>query len=328
MPVKVFITIDTEEDCWGKYSCTDNPVTNIFRLPILQDLFDQYGAIPTYLINYPVVKSEKASAVLQGIYDSGRCEIATHCHPWNTPPFEEEVNPYNSMSCNLPEELIMKKLEVLHEKIGHRFKVTPACFRSGRYAFSPSLARSIHKLGYKVDTSVTPFLDWSGDHGPNFIDFSAQSYYFDPDDILRDREDGALFEVTPSIGFFQKNAILCNSVRKSLLRKPFSWLHFSGILDRMHLLNLRWLSPEESTGSDIISLSKRFLERRHPFLNMSFHSTNLLPGKGPFVNNQQELDGFLQRIEMFLRFAVERGLTFAPLSAALEVDNADDRRLA
>lgn len=321
MAVKVFITIDTEEDCWGEYSSTHNPVNNIFCLPILQDIFDHYGAVPTYLINYPVVNDRKAVSVLHDIHERGRCEIATHCHPWNTPPFEETINKYNSMICNLPEKLIMNKLEVLHEAIVHRFQVSPICFRSGRYAFSPSVARSIHKLGYRVDTSVTPFLDWSGDNGPSFVDVSAKNYYFDPADILREKGDGQLLEVTPSIGFIQKNEIFCNVIRKLLLRKHVSLLHLQGILDRLRWLNLRWLSPEVCTGSEMVYFSKRLMERGHPFLNMFFHSTNLLPGKSPFVQNQQELDVFLERIETFLQFAVEEGLIFAGLSDSLECTN-------
>ncbi len=56
---------------------------------------------------------------------------------------------------------------------------------------------------------------------------------------------------------------------------------------------------------------------------MSFHSNSLLPGKSPFVHNQKQLEKFLHDIEMFLQFAVGHGMTFSPLSGALEgVENA------
>lgn len=85
MGIKVFMTIDTEEDSWGDFRKTHNPVGNVYRIPLLQELFDRYGAVPTYLINWPVVMDEKARDILKKIYDDGRCEIGTHCHPWNTP---------------------------------------------------------------------------------------------------------------------------------------------------------------------------------------------------------------------------------------------------
>ena len=51
---------------------------------------------------------------------------------------------------------------------------------------------------------------------------------------------------------------------------------------------------------------------------MSFHSTTLLPGKSPFVRNQQELELFLTNIEEFLLFAANEGMSFHRLSEATE----------
>ena len=115
MSIKVFITIDTEEDLWSDWRQKDNPVDNICRITILQDLFDRFGAIPTYLVNYPVVANENARNILRRVLENYRCEIGTHCHPWNTPPFEEEITIKNSMMCNLPHELLYKKYISLEE---------------------------------------------------------------------------------------------------------------------------------------------------------------------------------------------------------------------
>jgi len=318
MDVKVFITIDVEEDLWGEYKATQIPVDNVARLPILQDLFDRFGAMPTYFINWPVVTNKFASKILHEILNRGRCEIGTHCHPWNTLPIEEKINNHNSMICNLPYELIEKKLETLHEAIIDRFKVKPICFRSGRWGFGPKVAKAIHKLGYLVDTSVTPFFDWSEDGGADFSDVPTFSYWFNPDDVLREKADGPLLEVPPTIGFLQKNFKLCRLVRRKILNGPLSRYHILGILDKLKILNLRWLSPELSSGPEMILLSKKFIQTGHRFLNMAFHSTSLIPGKTPFVRNQQQLEKFLCDIEMFLQFVVDQGMTFSPLSGALE----------
>jgi len=319
MPVKLFITIDTEEDTWNKYSFDHNPVENVSRLPIIQDIFDRYGAMPTYLVNWPVVADNNARHILAEILAKGRCEIGTHCHPWNTPPFEEKINTYNSQICNLPYELIIKKIETLHKAIVKHFKITPVCFRAGRWGFGSEVARSIHNLGYRVDTSITPFVDWTNDWGHDFSEASTYTYWFDPDDILREKEGGCLLEVPPTIGFYQKNFKLCNSVRKWILKKPLSRYHVLGILDRLRILNFRWLSPEFSSGSDMIRLSKTFIQSGHDFLNLTFHSTSLLPGKSPFIHNQKQLETFFYDVEMFLEFAVNRGMTFLPLCKAVEV---------
>ena len=318
MPVKMFITIDTEEDAWDKYSTTHNPVNNIACLPRLQDIFDRYGAVPTYLVNWPVVKNKKANNILHNIFDKGRCEIGTHCHPWNTPPFEEEININNSMICNLPGELIFKKIETLHEAIVDSFKIKPVCFRAGRWGFNPKVARSIQKLGYLVDTSITPFINWADYMGPDFMQASSFSYRFAPNDVLREKAGGALLEVPPTTGFFQKNFRLCRSLKKMTSKALPVALHFPGVLNRAGILNFRWLSPEMSSGSDMIRLSKNFIRIGHRFLNMSFHSSSLLPGKTPFVRNQKQLDQFLNRIKMVLDFASDQNITFSPLHEAVE----------
>ena len=161
MSIKVFITIDTEEDLWSDWRQKDNPVDNICRITILQDLFDRFGAIPTYLVNYPVVANENARNILRRVLENYRCEIGTHCHPWNTPPFEEEITIKNSMMCNLPHELLYKKINVVHEKIIKCFGIAPICFRAGRWGFGPDVAQCIYEHGYKIDTSVSPFCDWT-----------------------------------------------------------------------------------------------------------------------------------------------------------------------
>src|ERR671922_839019 len=101
MAIRLFITIDTEEDEWGEYQSSGHHVENVKQLSRLQEIFDHYGAVPTYLVTYPVVKNGHARELLGNILSRNRCEIGTHCHPWNTPPFEEELNKRNSMLCNL-----------------------------------------------------------------------------------------------------------------------------------------------------------------------------------------------------------------------------------
>lgn len=318
MAVKIFITIDTEEDDWGDNKPGGHAFENLTRIRLVQDIFDRYGAIPTYLVTYPVTQNESGKSILLDILESGKAEIGVHCHPWNTPPFEEETNEENSMLCNLPYGLIGKKLEILHHAITKNFKVEPLCFRAGRWAFGPSVARCIREIGYKIDTSITPFFNWSNEGGPDFSDASPFPYWFDPDDVLSENSRGHILEVPVTIGFLQKDFKRCARVRKYILNGPFSQFHFLGCLDRLKILNLRWLSPELNNGEEMIRLAKTFIRLGRSSLNMCFHSTSLLPGRSPFVRNDQQLGTFLNNVEMFLRFAVARGMSFRPLSAALE----------
>ena len=319
MKTKVFITIDTEEDTWSEYSLHNNPVDNVYRIPLLQELFNRYGAVPTYLVNYPVASDQRAAAILSKYRESGVCEIGAHCHPWNTPPYVEPINKKNSMICNLPHELQYEKLRVLTETIQSNFGAKPFCFRAGRWGFGAETANAICRLGFQLDTSVSPLFDWSAQQGPDFRSAGLGTYRFEPESILVSNKQGRLLEVPPTIGFLQKNYRFCRFIREIFSNPLGRRLHTLGALDRMRIVNRRWLSPEQSPGSEMVRLSKTFVAAGFSFLNMSFHSTSLLPGKSPFVQTQADLDDFLGRIETFLKHIVKQGFEFLPLSAALDV---------
>lgn len=316
MGVKVFITIDTEEDNWGNYTSTKSTVENINQLPILQKLFNKYDAIPTYLINYPIATTPSSVEILTSFLENNMCEIGTHCHPWNTPPNKGVLSEKNSMMCNLPYEFLREKMEVMHEAIKSNFNVSPVTFRAGRWGFNENVARCLVELGYEVDTSISPFVDWSPYCGQNFRYSSTHPYYFNSGNIFQSINDGKLLEVPPTIGYFQSNFKLCDTLQHNLSKSPISKLRLLGILDRLGLLNFHWLSPELSTGEEMVRLAKRFVKSGHQFLNMSFHSTSMLPGKSPFVRNKDELNDFMNKIEVFLKYATDNGFEFLPLADA------------
>jgi len=316
LETQFIITIDTEEDSWGDYQRTGHRVDNISQIPRLQEMFDRYGAVPTYLINWAVIMDDKACGILSPIQASGRCEIGTHCHPWNTPPFEEEINSANTMMCQLPGELVQEKITRLTEAIKERLGVTPTAFRTGRWGFGPHVARALVNNGYRVDTSVSPLVDWRDDFGPDYSFAPQKPYRFAPDDIMTQRSDGSLVEIPASIGFIQGMDPILGRLRR-ILATPFArHMHLIGLFERLKLMSFRWLSPELSTADDMIALARALLKRGCPTLNLSFHSTTLLPGKSPFVRTEKDLTTFLNNIATVLEFAVERNIGFTTLSTA------------
>jgi hypothetical protein len=319
MSPKLVITVDTEEDLWAEYRREGNPVENIGALPMFQELADRYGAIPTYLVNWAVADAAASSRTLRGLVESGDCEIGMHCHPWNTPPFEEPLDRYHSMLCSLPAALVARKLENLHTRIVERVGVVPVTFRAGRWGFSESVGRSLQKLGYTIDTSISPGVDWTKDHGPDYSKAPITPYRFDPSDYLTPAPFGPLLEVPPTIGFWQGHHAARLRIRKALLgSRAARGLRLPGLLDRTRLLNFGWLSPEPSDAASMIRIARRALRNGTRTLNLCFHSTSLVPGLTPFVRTRADRADFLQRIEVFLRFAAESGIVFSRLSDATE----------
>jgi hypothetical protein len=313
--VKVAITIDTEEDQWGQYSARPCTVKNTYSVPLIQDIFDRYGAVPTYLVNYPVMTDGRASAMFEEIMVGGRCELGVHCHPWNTPPQEDENNTeFSSFLCNLSYSKIWSKMRFLRDCFIRRFDVKPASFRAGRWGFGPLVARAIMDLGYTVDTSISPLVDWTCYGGPDFFNAPRLPYRLKHPDAPLSPGSAGILEAPPTVGFFQKHSDLSAAILRQIKKNGFlTRLRLIGILDRYRVINLRWLSPETTSSRDMATLAQKRIDCGESFLNMFFHSTSLLPAMSPFVRDNQELQDFLTRIQRFLEFASAAGWKFTAL---------------
>ena len=311
--MKLIVTIDTEEDNWGNYSPTDYSLRNIDRLPALQALFNQYAVRPTYLITYPVATTEKTVRILSDLLKEGNCEIGTHCHPWNTPPYEEQCSEQNSMLSNLPEDLQYRKLRFLHNSIKQNFGIDAISFRAGRWGFSQEVAKNIVRLGYKVDTSVTPYTDWRVYGGVDYSNSSPQPYRMKWEDIS-DSFDCDLIELPASVGYLQKNFSMCNRVLESLRQAPLCKLRLIGLLHKLRLVNKVGLSPELADSRNMIQLAQRLIKNRYEILNMFFHSPSLQSGLTPFVRTAADEKRFLQTIQEFLVYARDSGIESITLS--------------
>jgi len=317
--MKLIVTIDTEEDNWGCFTSDGHTVENIQRIPELQDLFDRFQVKPTYMVDYPVVSDDRAASILKTILDKGNCEIGTHCHPWNTPPFQEATNEKNSMLCNLPAELQYKKIKFLHDAIRQRFGIDPISFRSGRWGYGPEVAKYIYELGYKVDSSITPYVDWTNDYGPDFSELSPRPFKFSSEDIYRHRPDGPLVEIPATVGYLQSNFALCNRISKLLTRQPMERFVLHKILHKLNLLNRVWLSPDVADAKNMIRLARRMMANGYQVINLFFHTPALKRGLSPFVLTQDDEVKFLERIRDVLIFARDAGIGSITLSETLSL---------
>lgn len=314
--MKLIITIDTEEDNWARYSTTDNPVENIERIIPLQRMFDRYGVKPTYLISYPVATNHRSVAILKSILEEGKCEIGMHCHPWNTPPFNRnaEIREYDTMLCNLPEEVIYTKLSSLYEAIRKNFAIIPVSFRAGRWGFNEAVARSLFRLGFHIDSSVTPFENWAIYQGPDFRHYEPSPFRFDPDNIALQSSSGAMLQVPVSIGFLQRNFRLCHRITQHFEKWIYKRIHMKGILSRLGLVNKVWLSPEVATAGAMAKLAKRMMTMKFSCLNMTFHSTSLTAGFSPFVQSNEQEATFFSSIAQFLEVTTNDGIESSTLA--------------
>ncbi|BBO88536.1 hypothetical protein [Desulfosarcina ovata] len=313
--MKLLITIDTEEDNWNRYSPTVNPVCNIKGIERLQKIFDKFSVKPTYLITYPVANTTDSINILKPIMEKGNCEIGAHCHPWNTPPLNdlEPVNKTDTMICNLPENMIYKKIALLHQTIKKNFGIAPTSFRTGRYGFSKEVAQTLVKLKYKVDSSITPYTNWNHKHGPDFSNKTPHFFWYGSNGKKIYRI-GKLLEVPVSVGFLQSNFDLRNRFLKFAEQDIFKRIHLVGLLDYLNIVSKAWLSPEIESLDTMIKLSKQLRKNKFNCLNLTFHSSSLVEGLSPFTTTRKDVERLLEKISDFISFERRNGIESQTLS--------------
>ncbi|MDQ4088366.1 MAG: glycosyltransferase, partial [Pseudomonadota bacterium] len=194
MAPELLIVVDTEEEFdWSKpFSRAATSTRSIPAQARAHRIYDRFGIVPTYVVDYPVATDPKAARFLRGLRDEGRAEIGVHLHPWVTPPHGEEVSRRNSYHCNLPPELERAKIVAATEAVAEAFGERPTVFKAGRYGFGPNTARVLAELGYCVDCSKLPHTDLRSDGGPDFRGTPADPHWL-PEGLL---------EVPLTIGFF------------------------------------------------------------------------------------------------------------------------------
>ena len=316
--VVVIVSIDTEEDNW-RPSRSGVTLENIGELRPLAEFFRRLGVRPTYFTAYRVAIDSRAADALQDACDRGGGEIAAHLHPWNTPPLLQALVPRNSMLKNLPADLQLAKIERLTAALEETFGFPPRAFRAGRYGLGRDTVGALLRCGYRVDSSVCPFISWEDfDDGPNFVGAPLAPYHLAPDrDVTQPAPSGPLVEIPLSFGFSRRPFSFWEPVRRLLDVAPLRWFHLAGVAARTGLVNRIALSPELASVADMLTLSRQLLELGVPHLQLSWHTPSLKPGLSPFAATAADVarlyasvDAYLDGLARFTR------VTFATISEA------------
>lgn len=307
------VTIDTEEDDWGRYEQDGATTRNIAHLPELQDLFERWGARPTYLVNRPPLLERASVEILGRLAARPDVEIGAHCHPWNTPPSTGE-GPERSMMSSLDDAANRGKIREVKDRLRGELGVTPRCFRAGRWGFGGSVARPLRDEGFAIDTSVTPFVDWRDMGGPDYTHAPTEPYRFHPDAPLEPDEAGSLVQLPATVGFLRGDFTRAARTRRRLEAGALTRRTLVGPLDRLGFFAKRWLSPENSNAQTMIRLAESCIRAGQTCLQVTFHSSALLPGATPFVRTEDDRREFFGRLDRFLSYCKRSGFEFLTLS--------------
>ena len=294
----LLVIVDTEgEFAWDQpFNRNAIGTTSIASQPLMHArVFDKFGIVPTYMVDWPVATTRSAVATLRTLLDADRCEIGAHLHPWVSPPYEEALSDYNSYGGNLPRQLEYDKLRLLTETIADAFGEQPLAFKAGRYGLGPHTAESIASLGYGVDASVVPYSAFTADGGPDFRTFDEHPYWF----RAGDRELLELPVTTGYCGWLRRFGPRLHDVAQKP-RAPRA--RVGGLLARSRALERVRLSPEVASGAEMRRLTGALLAGGCQVFSLTYHSPSMMPGHTPYVRSEADLERLIATVHDYCRW--------------------------
>lgn len=297
-PPRLFVVVDTEAEFnWEQpFARNLTKVTAMNDVERGQAVFDEYGLRPIYVVDFPIASQSSSVSRLRAMLDRDACYIGAHLHPWTTPPFKEELSSLNSYPGNLTAELEEQKLICLLDTIRERFGVSPMFYKAGRYGIGPATAETLARHGIKVDLSVMPGTNLTGQDGPDFRALDAVPYWAADGKLLMLPMTRSSVGLTPSL----------SRISEAVQQAPgLRWLQMKPVLSRLRLANIITLTPEGVTAAEQIRLIKSMLHQGRRLFVMHYHSPSLSPGHTSYVRTAEDAAHFIQRIRDVCRFFFE-----------------------
>lgn len=297
--VLFLITIDTECDHDPKWT-RSQPLA--FRSVCegvpqrLQPLFEAVGAVPAYLLTVEVMEDRQCVDTLRSLH--GHFELGTHLHSAFIEP-QKKYQDYAGVDspdfqCHCAPEIEYEKLANLTRLFQREFGYAPRSFRAGRFGAGPNTIDALERLGYLVDTSVTPYMLWEHPDGPvDYRDAPEQPYAPAPGSLTRRGRDARGIVEIPV------------SMRPRFLRNA-QWLR-------------PWMSSVESMKEVVRYQLKRHARSRTVVLNMMFHSMEVIPQATPYPQSEEEVSRYLDALYAILAWCRDQGYGFVSPTVAAEI---------
>ena len=293
----LFVVVDTEEefDWAAPLSRSNTSVRAARHIDRLQTLVSRYGIRPTYVVDYPIASQPDGWEPFKEIADSGEAAIGAHLHPWVNPPYVDgSCGGRNSYGCRLGAGLERDMIRALQLEIEDSFGVAPLVYKAGRYGFGPTTAQTLESLGFAIDVSVNPRMDFTSDGGPTFEAFDAQPFFFG--------DQRQLLEIPCTTDFVGICGPVAGGIHRTISHETLQPLRLVGIMARLGVVNKIMLSPETSRLEEMIVLTRTLMNRGVRTFSLTLHSPSVEPGCTPYVRTRTDLEAFLDRIAAYCDF--------------------------
>lgn len=276
---RFIVFVDTEEEFdWGKpLDRNVRGVSHMAAMPSAHSYFARHHVPLNYLVDHPIATTPSSIEILRGLIEDGRSSIGTQLHPWVNPPFDEEVNGFNSFTGNLALALQEAKLAELTEAITAAFGKRPIAYRAGRYGIGPQTLELLAAQGYRVETSMRSAYDYSSEGGPDFSAIRNHGF-----------RAGGLIELPLTTVFTGWGRPRGPALYRLMERIPKG----HGISARLGMLSRVALTPEDMPLAEAKEAVRIAVGEGLRLLNFSFHSPSVEPGHTPYVRDASDLQAF------------------------------------
>ena len=314
------ITVDTEaDDQWSRPS--PRTVRNLAGLSRMQTMCESLGVPPTYLITSEVAASAQKMPEVVEATARNAAEIGAHLHPWTTPPFDPEesgtpADEVHTMPSELASDLLRMKMVTLTAEVAEILGRGPTAFRAGRFGMSQAVANVLAELGYLVDSSVTPGIDWHGrsDTGRRggIPDYSSWS----PEPAEIEMEQGHRLVEIPVTILNVRGYHPTGRAKKG--SRALATRSVRGLVGRARGSHV-WCRPWPGYTRETLPLLWDTAKNQGlPAVVMMFHSSELVPGCSPYRSSADDVDDLFAQVETFVRHALADGAAPATLSSCAE----------
>ena len=103
-----------------------------------------------------------------------------------------------------------------------------------------------------------------------------------------------------SIGYSRSPFGVWSRVYRTLAARALRPLHPIGIAARLRLITRILLSPETNSAADMLTLSRRLIDRGLRHLHLFFHSPTLRPGLSPFAATPEDVERLYHTIASYV----------------------------
>jgi hypothetical protein len=302
------ITIDTEGD--NLWSDSRRITTrNSGFLPRFQQVCEEYGLKPTYLVNYEMARCPVFGRFARDTLRRSAAEIGCHIHAWNSPPdyaLTADDLRHKPYLTEYPAEILWAKVAAQTALLEQTFACPITSHRAGRWGFDGEYARAVSHHGYIVDCSVTPGVSWRSSpgksDGPDYSEAPSNPYFLDFNDVCKPG-GSALLEAPMTIVRLWPRAdrLRAKLASRSVVRAALNRL----------MPPLSWLRPNGGNTRAMLRLLRRAMAEHRPYVEFMLHSSELMPGGSPTFQDEQSIDRLYRQMRTL--FGAARG-RFEPLT--------------